>query len=217
MSDYARQRLAMIESQLRPNRIENPRLLAAMGELRRELFCPVPLRGVAYGDDDIDIGDGRRLIEPLALARMIQLAEPRASDVGLVIGCDTGYSAAVLSRLVATVFLLLPDGAEPAAIERLLGEIGSDNVVVQCGDAAAGIASQAPFDIILLAGSVTEPPGSLLKQLGDGGRLVAVVNNGRAGKLTLCRKFPDGIGTSTPFDARLPPLKALQARPAFQL
>src|SRR4051794_27442720 len=102
MTDYARQRLAMLENQLRPNRIDDPRVLSVMGELPRELFCPTSLRGVAYSDEDIDLGDGRRLIEPLALARMIQVATPQQADVALVIGCDTGYAAAVLSRLVAT-------------------------------------------------------------------------------------------------------------------
>jgi protein-L-isoaspartate(D-aspartate) O-methyltransferase len=217
MTDYTRQRQTMVENQLRPNRIDHPRLLEAMGSLPREQFCPPALRGVAYGDDDIDLGDGRRLIEPLALARLILVATPQPSDVALVIGCDTGYSAAVLSRIVTTVFHQLPDGVDPTPAERVLGDLGCDNVVVQNGNLAAGLPGQAPFDIILLAGSVPEVPKGLLDELADGGRLAAVVNTGRVGKLTLCRKFADGIGSSTPYDARIPPIPALQPPPQFTL
>jgi protein-L-isoaspartate(D-aspartate) O-methyltransferase len=216
LTDYARQRQAMVENQLRPNRVDHGPLLTAMGELPRELFCPPHLRGVAYGDDDVDLGNGRHLIEPLALARMIQSAVPRASDTALVIGCDTGYAAAVLSRLVANVSQLVPKGDE-APVATLLTGLGCNNVVVVGGDAAKGLPGQRPFDIILLAGSVAHVPRALLGQLREGGCLVCVVSHGRAGKLTLCRKFAGGIGTTTPFDASIPPYAALQAPPAFAL
>lgn len=215
MSDYAQARRNMVESQLRTNRIDEPRLLAAMGELPREAFCPAPLRGCAYGDDDIDLGDGRHLIEPLALAKLAQTAEPQPGDVALVIGCDTGYAAAVLSRLVATVFLLVPPRLDGAAIERLLAALGCDNVVLQAGEPRHGLAAQGPFDVILLGGAVPEVPQALLDQLGEGGRLVAVVGHGRIGKVTLCRKVGGAIGRLTPFDAAIPPLPELRAAPAF--
>jgi protein-L-isoaspartate(D-aspartate) O-methyltransferase len=199
----------MVENQLRPNRIEDPRLLDAMQEIPRELFCPAQLRGVAYTDDDIDLGGGRHLIEPLGLARLCQVVQPQPGDVGLVIGCDTGYAAAVLGRLVATVFLLAPNTEAARAAEGLFGEIGCDNVVLQVGQPAEGLPTQAPFDVIVVAGSVRAVPPSLLAQLGEGGRLAAVINDGRSGKLTLHRKIGDAIGRTVPFDARLPPLAGL--------
>lgn len=215
MTDFARLRAIMVENQLRPSRVDDPRVLAAMGDIPRELFCPAPLRGVAYGDDDIDLGDGRHLLEPLVQARLVQIASPQPSDVALVLGCHTGCTAAVLARLVSTVFLLAPtqDIVEP--IEQVLGEVDCDNVLVQVGPAAAGLAAQAPFDIILLAGSVEAIPVSLLDQLGPNGRLVAVVSSGRAGKLTLCRKVGNAIGRTTPFDAVIPPLAELRRPPEF--
>ncbi|MFO1068348.1 MAG: protein-L-isoaspartate O-methyltransferase [Geminicoccaceae bacterium] len=215
MTDYAKARWNMVENQLRPSRIEEPRLLEAMGEIPRDAFCPPQLRGVAYSDEDIDLGGGRHLIEPLALAKLVQAATPKPGDVALVLGCDTGYCAAVLAKLVATVFLLTPSRDNVAAIEGVLGEVGCDNVVLQTGDPAAGLASQAPFDIILLAGSVVAVPKALLDQLGDNGRLVAVVAPRRAGKATLFRKVGGSIGQVAVVDAAIPPLPELRPAPAF--
>lgn len=215
MTDFDKARWNMVENQLRPSRIEELRLLEAMGEIPREDFCPSHLRGVAYSDDDIDLGGGRHLIEPLALAKLIQAATPRPGDVALVLGCDTGYSAAVLARLVATVFLLTPDRETASSIEGVLGENGCDNVVLQTGPAAAGLASQAPFDVILLCGSTASVPTTLLDQLADNGRLVAVVAPRRAGKVTLFRKIGGSIGQLQVVDAAIPPLQELRPAPAF--
>jgi protein-L-isoaspartate(D-aspartate) O-methyltransferase len=215
MTDYAQARRNMVDNQLRTNRIEEPRLLAAMGEIPRELFCPPSLRGCAYGDEDIDLGDGRHLIEPLALAKLVQAAAPRPADVALVLGCDTGYGAAVLARLVDTVFLLVPPRLDGEAIERRLAEIECNNVVLQPGEPRHGLPAQAPFDVILLGGAVHEVPRALLDQLAEGGRLAAVVQEGRAGKVTLCRKVGGAVGRLTPFDAAIPPLPELQPEPAF--
>lgn len=213
--DYARARANMVDRQLRPNRIDDPRVLAAMGEVPRELFVPRGLRDVAYSDEDLDFGDGRRLIEPLALAKMLQAAAVRADDTALVIGCDTGYCAAVLSRLASTVFLLASSEAEAAAIDRLLTEVGCDNVVVRVGDPRKGLQELAPFDVILLAGAVVEEPRHLLDQLADGGRLVAVVMQGLAGKVTVWERIGDAVGSISPFDAAIPPLPALLPEPRF--
>ncbi len=215
MIDYAAARHTMVENQLRPSRVEEPRVLDAMGSIPRELFVPAGLRGVAYSDEDIALGNGRHLIEPLVLARMLQSATVGPEDVALVVGCDTGYTAAVLGRLAATVFLLLDDDTGNAAVDGLMSELGVENVVVQAGDPASGLASQAPFDVILLAGSVRAVPQNLLAQLGEGGRLVAVVRDTHAGKLTLCRKVRGAIGRVTPFDADIPEILALRPRPAF--
>src|SRR5919106_4719057 len=137
--DYARARLNMIDNQLRPNRIDDRTLLDAMLNVPRERFVPKGLAGVAYADEDLRLPDGRYLIEPLALARLIQSARVAGDDVVLVLGCVTGYAAAVLARLAATVILLVPDEASAAGIEPLLDELGAGNVVVVAGgDPTAG-------------------------------------------------------------------------------
>lgn len=214
--DYTRARLNMVENQLRPNRIEDPRLLAAMREVPRERFVPKALRGVAYADEDLLLPGGGHLVEPLALARMIQAARIKKDDVVLVVGCTTGYAAAIVARLAGTVFLLQQDPGKAAQIESLLDDLGVDNVVVAVSDdPAAGHPSQAPFDVILLAGSVERVPPALLDQIGEGGRLVAVVDHGPVGKGTVFTRLHGVVGRQIMFDARIPRLPGLRTTPEF--
>ncbi|MEZ5826418.1 MAG: protein-L-isoaspartate O-methyltransferase [Geminicoccaceae bacterium] len=222
--DFALARHNMIENQLRTNRIDEPRLVAALSAVPREIFLPKKLRGVAYVDEDIDLGGGRRLIEPLALAKLLKASAPAADEVALVVGCDTGYCAAVLARMVATVFHLADDGdaaggegANGGAVEQLMEEIGCDNVVVQSGRAAEGLPSQAPFGLIVIAGGVQSVPETLASQLEEGGRLACVVTSGRAGKVTVRRRIGEWSGDITPFDAWIPGLASLRPTPDFSL
>lgn len=214
--EYTRARVNMVENQLRPNRIDDPRLLGAMLEVPRERFVPKLLRGVAYADEDLMFPDGRFLIEPLALARLVHTAGVRPEDVVLVVGCSTGYAAAVLAKLAATVILLEPGEAIAGQIESSLDDLGVDNVVVAATrDPLAGAPSQAPFDVILLAGAVDAVPPSLLEQLGEGGRLVAVVDHGRIGKGTLFTRLHGVVGKKVVFDAQIPPLPGVVQPPEF--
>jgi protein-L-isoaspartate(D-aspartate) O-methyltransferase len=214
--DYSRARLTMVENQLRPNRIDDQRVLAAMREVPRERFAPKALRGVAYADEDLPLPGGGYLIEPLALARLIQAAAIGPQEVVLVLGDATGYVGAVLGRLAATVILLQPDRATAGQTEALLDELGVDNVVVaESDDPLAGHPSQAPFDVILLAGAVDSVPPALLEQIGEGGRLVAVLDDGPVGKGTLFTRLHGVIGRRTLFDAHIARLPRLVRTPEF--
>jgi protein-L-isoaspartate(D-aspartate) O-methyltransferase len=214
--DYARARLNMVENQLRPNRIDDPRLVSAMLEVPRERFVPKALAGVAHTDEDLRLPNGQYLIEPLALARLIQGAQVAPQEVVLVLGCATGYASAVLARLAATVILMVPDATAAARLEPLLDELGADNVVVTVGDdPSAGHPSQAPFDVILLTGSVDTVPPALLEQIGEGGRLVAVVAGERVGRGVVFTRLHGIIGRRTLFDARIPRLPGVPAPQTF--
>lgn len=217
MSDYEKARRNMVENQLRPSRIFDSRLLEAMGSLPRELFVPKPLRGVAYADEDIPLPGGGFLAEPLALAKLIQAAEIRPEDVVLVVGDLTGYAAAVVSRLAATVMLLVPPGTDPGQVERLLNELGCENVVLQPGEPAQGLADQGPFDVVLLVGAVDRVPPALLSQLGQHGRLVAVVEERHSGRVTVFQRVGEAFGRAMPFDASLPRLPGLPRVQTFEL
>ena len=215
-TEYARARHNMIENQLRPNRIDNRALLEAMQAVPRERFVPKVLAGVAYTDEDLRLPDGQYLIEPLAIARLIQNAQVGREDVVLVIGCSTGYTAAVTARLAATVILLMPDETAASKVEPLLDELGADNVVVVSGgDPTAGHPSQAPFDVILLTRSVPTVPSALLDQIGEGGRLVAVVDGGRVGRGVLFTRVHGVVGQRTLFDAQIPRLAGVTEEAAF--
>jgi protein-L-isoaspartate(D-aspartate) O-methyltransferase len=213
--EYARARLNMVQNQLRPNRVDDPKVLDAMAAVPRERFLPKALRGVAYADEDLPLPGNGWLIEPLVLARLIQAAEVRPTDVVLVVGCTTGYAGAVLARLAGTVLLVEPPAAA-AAVEALLDHLGVDNVVVVVSDdPAAGHPGQAPYDLILLVGSVPTVPPALLEQIGESGRIAAVIDDGRIGKATLFIKLHGVVGQREVGDAQTPPCPGLEPRPGF--
>ncbi len=216
MIDHAVARANMVENQLRPNRIDDARVLKAMGELPRELFVPEVLRDCAYSDEDLALGGGRHLIEPLALAKLLQTATPMRSDVALVVGDVTGYASALLSRLAGSVFGLLPPSEPVQPVEARLAVIGGDNVAFEQGPSQGGLPQHAPYDLILLVGSVPALPPALTEQLNENGRLVAVVAHGRSGRVTLVRKVHGAIGRVTPFDAQIHPLPGLDHDAAFR-
>ena len=216
MTDYARFRLNMVENQLRPNRVSDARVLEAMGEIAREVFVPKPLRGIAYADDDLPLQGDRFLIEPMVLGRLLQAAQVGPGDVLLVLGGGSGYCAAVAARLAATVFLLEPDADEARRIERTMDELGIDNVVVVASDTPAqGHPAEAPYDVILLAGRVPEVPPALQDQLGENGRLVALVEAGRIGQGVLVTRLGASLGRRVLFDASTPALPGFRRREAF--
>ncbi len=214
--DHVQARTAMVESQLRTNRIDDPTVLSAMSSIPRERFLPKALHGIAYADEDLPLADGQFLIEPLALARLLQAAAIKPDDVVLVVGCGTGYVAAVTAKIGATVISVLTDEGMVDRIQPVFDQLEADNVVTSiAADPTAGDPSQAPFDVIIIVGAVAAVPGTLIEQLGDDGRLVAVVGAGHAGKGMLATKV-NGVVVDRVFsDARIPPLPGLDVTPGF--
>lgn len=198
----------MVENQLRTNRISDPGVLAAMGGVPRELFLPKSLHGVAYTDEDLLLPGGKFMIEPLVFARMLQAAEIGRDDVVLVVGCDTGYVAAVASKLAATIILMQPNDEIAARIQPVLDQVEADNVVTSVeADPAKGDPDQAPFDVIMVIGALAAVPATLIEQLNDDGRLVAVEGQGRVGKGVLVTKIHGSAAKRELFDAHVPDFK----------
>lgn len=210
MMNYADARRHMVDGQIRTNDVTDRRLVAALGEIPREVFVPKPLRGMAYIDGDIDLGAGRFLMEPLAFAIMVQAAAIDSGDVVLDLGCATGYSAAVLSRLASTVVAVESDRDLAARAGALLGELGFDNVAVGAGALADGDAPHSPYQVIVLEGAVERIPDSLLNQLAEGGRLVAVVRDGPVSAATVVTR------TNGTFSARKVREISVRVLPGFE-
>lgn len=175
MIDFEAWRRNMVSNQLRPNKVTDERVLEAMGAVPRELFVSEDLRGVAYVDEDIPLGQGRVLMEPMVLARLLQAAEVGPDDVVLDIGCGTGYTAAVCAKIAATVVAIESEPRFAGDASQTLSDLGADNVVVVEAPPAEGYPAQAPYDVILFSGAVPEIPEKILAQLAEGGRLCAVV------------------------------------------
>ena len=202
MFDFAQARQNMVDGQLRPNRVTNPALLEAARDLPRERFLPAELQHVAYIDDDIPLPNGRALLEPLVICRMIQATDPKPTDVALDIGCGSGYTTALLSRLTSTVFGI---DSDPALVQQAtinLAALSADNVVIAARPMAEGWPEHKPYDVIVIGGAVEFIPDALLEQLADGGRLVAVVSEGRrVGSARLYQKIGATVSSRPLFDA----------------
>jgi protein-L-isoaspartate(D-aspartate) O-methyltransferase len=163
MTDYAVARLAMVNSQIRPSDVTDHRIQDAMGEIPRELFVPKSMLAKAYADTEVELSDGRTMLRPVHLAKLIQAADIRSSDVVLDMAFGRGYSTAVLARLAETVVGLEQDGAGFAAkAGERLAEIGANNAVVVEGDLKTGVPGQGPFDVIFVNGAVAKSPVSLV-------------------------------------------------------
>ncbi len=215
MFDQARKN--MVEGQVRPNGVTLPALLDILRAVPRERFVPQHLQSVAYVDEDIPLGNGRYLPEPMVLARLAQAARIQSSDVVLDIGCGTGYSAAVLGGLAATVVGLEQARDMAWEAEKLLLDLGVVNaVVVHQQNLQEGYAQQGPFNVILINGSVPAVPEKIKAQLADGGRLVTVLSKeGHLGTAVLITRRGDTFETHPLFDASTPTLAGFEAQPHF--
>jgi protein-L-isoaspartate(D-aspartate) O-methyltransferase len=216
MPDYAAARLNMVESQVRPNKVTDPRLLDALLDVPRELFVPDRLQGVAYVDEDVPLGRGRYLMEPMVFARLAQTAAVKPTDTVLEVGGATGYGAAVLARLAARVVALEGDADLARTADTNLRRLGVSNAKVVAEPPVSGYPAGAPYDVVLFAGAVERLPPGITDQLAEGGRLVAVIAPpGEPGRATLVTRIGGALSRRVVFDAGTPVLPGLQLEPGF--
>jgi protein-L-isoaspartate(D-aspartate) O-methyltransferase len=214
MIDFAKARRTMVDSQLRPTDVSDREVLEAFLAVPRERFVAADLASVAYLDRDLAVDAKRALLKPMVLARMIQAAEIKPSDRALDVACGTGYSSAILGRLAAAVTALDDDAERTRRCAEVLAQVGGGKVSAVCGSLEAGWPGAA-YDVILVNGACETEPQPLIRQLAEGGRLVAVIGTGPDGKATLFRKDRGEIGSRTVFDAAAPALPAFARAPAF--
>lgn len=215
--DYSRARLNMVEGQIRTNRVTDQRLLDGMSEVPRERFVPPHLQSLAYTDEDLDIGAGRFLCEPMVLARMVESAAVTRSDTVLVVGCATGYSCAVIARLAGMVIGIEEHAQMVEAAGAALTDLQVDNAAVVQKTLTHGYPQQGPYHAILLEGAVTAVPENILGQLEEGGRLITVIRpDPRAtGVATLFLRRGSVFAKRALFDANIPYLPGFMPVPQF--
>lgn len=216
MTDFATARRNMIEGQLRPNGVTDARVLRAFSDTPRELFVPASKRPVAYIDEDIEVGHGRILMEPMVFARMLVHAEVKPSDIVLDIGCGAGYSTAVLARLANTVVAVEEVEELAAQANDTMTELAIGNAAVIRGPLAEGCPSQAPFDVIVINGAVPEIPQGVVDQLAEGGRLVAARREGTVTRLVEGVKVGGTVALRSFADMDVAPLPGFAAPAGFQ-
>lgn len=214
--DFAAARQNMVDGQIRPNRVTDPRVLAAMRTLPRERFLPPELSAFAYVDEDVRLPGGRALTEPLVIARLVQALALREGERALVIGAGTGYGAALCADCDTQVTALEEDPAL-LAIARAALPATSPSVHIVEGPLAAGRPG-ASWDAILIEGTIPDVPEALVDQLALNGRLATVLAApGECGRATLLRRVGGGVSRVPLFDAATPPLPAFAAAPVFAL
>jgi protein-L-isoaspartate(D-aspartate) O-methyltransferase len=221
MIDSKQQRINMVESQVRPSDVTDRRIIRAMLEIPREMFVPSELGALAYMDAGVAVtprADGqapRMLLAPRTFAKLVQLADIDARDNVLDVGCATGYSTAVLARLARSVAAVEADAALAARASENLRRLQIDNAVVVHGALEAGAPPHGPFDAILLEGAVAKVPESLLAQLEEGGRLVAILADGVLGRAQVWRRTGNTFDARPAFDAGAEILPGMARKPEF--
>src|SRR5205085_1489176 len=172
MSEFSTARQKMVDGQVRPSDVTDIRIIEAMLDVPREAFVPEDRRALAYLDRDLDVGEAggakRFLIKPVVIARMLQAAEIGENDNVLVVGCASGYAAAVAAKLARKVTATESDPALAATAANVLARLGFANVTVRTAAAAEGDDTGAPYDAIVLAGATEIIPERLYRQLKEG-------------------------------------------------
>lgn len=211
MTDFAAARINMVENQVRCNAVTDFGVIDAMAEVAREDFAPASTRSVAYMDQDLNVGQGRYLMQPRAFAKLCQAAAIAGSDVILDVGCATGYSAAVLARLGAKVVALEENAELAEAAKAKLNGIAT----VVTGPLAKGAADQGPYDVIFVNGAIPAKPDALCDQLAEGGRLVAILGNSAVGQATVFVRANETVTSRVVFDSPAQPLPGFEVAKSF--
>jgi protein-L-isoaspartate(D-aspartate) O-methyltransferase len=220
MLDFAQARRTMVDSQLRTFDVTDRAVLAAMAAVPREHFMPAGREEFAYSDLNLPVSDShagggaRFMLAPMVLARLIQALGIEPGDRVLDVGAGLGYTSAVLARLGAEPLALESDAALAEAARARLATEG-ESVEVRQGQLDRGCPEDGPFDAILINGALAQRPDTLLRQLGEGGRLACLTTGDRAGKAVIYLRTGDTFGLRTLFDAPGPELREFRPVPGF--
>jgi len=217
MTDFSKRRAIMVDTQVRPNDVTSFAIIDAFLSVQRELFVPQSKREAAYAGENIDLGQGRVVLEPRTIAKMLEAADIAPGDVVLDVATGFGYVAALAGRLAEAVIALEEDETFVSEAEGALAEAGSDNVVVIGGTHAEGAAKHGPYDVILIQGAVEDVPTELTDQLREGGRIVAVFSEAALGVVRVGLQVDGRVSWRYSFNAGAPVLKGFEKAAAFAL
>jgi len=175
MTDYAVARQRMMAEQLLRRGIQDQRVLQAMRKVHRHLFVEEALRGRAYGDYPLPIGEKQTISQPFMVALMTEALELKDHERVLEVGTGSGYQTAILAELAGKVYSIERIRALAMRAIRRIESLGYYNVLIQVGDGSVGWKEMAPFDAILVTAGTPQVPIRLVEQLGEDGRLVVPV------------------------------------------
>jgi protein-L-isoaspartate(D-aspartate) O-methyltransferase len=216
MPDFEARREAMVDTQVRPSDVTRLPIMEALLAVPREEFVPVNLREAAYIGENLPLGPGRTILEPRTFAKMLEAVDLGPGDLVLDLGCGLGYSAAVMARMADAVAAVEEiDGMASEALATL-AEQGVDNVVVETAPLTDGAPQHGPYDAIVIEGAVEQIPGTILDQLKEGGRIVALFAEGKLGVARIGYKIEGAVSWRFLFNASAPVLPGFARAPEFE-
>ncbi len=217
MTDFARRRTVMVDTQVRPSDVTKFPIIDALLSVPREAFVPEGLREAAYIGENLPVGPNRVILEPRTFAKMLDALDLQPTDLALVVGCATGYSAAVLARLAEAVVAVEDDEDMARDATGSLAEEGADNAAVVAGPLNEGAAQHGPYDVILIEGAVQTVSDALMAQLKDGGRIAALFVDGALGAVRIGYKLNGSVSWRFAFNAGAPVLPGFEQQAQFAL
>ncbi len=217
MTDYAKRRTMMVDTQVRPSDVTKFPIIDAMLSIPREYYVPDSMIEAAYVGENLEIGGGRVIIDPRTLAKLLDALDVRPDHVALDLGCGLGYSTAILSRLCDFVVAVEDDETRAEEAQNILSGQGVDNAAVMTGPLPEGAQKSGPYDIIIIQGAVEEVPAAIIDQLREGGRIGCIFGEGALGVVRVGHKIDGNVNWRFSFNAGAPLLAGFEKTVAFAL
>lgn len=217
MTDFAARRRMMVDTQIRPSDVTRFPVIDAFLRIPREAFVPEGRQEAAYVEENLPLGQGRVMLEPRTLAKLVDALALGPEDLVLDVGSGLGYSAAILSRLAGTVVALEEDEDMAREAEAALSQRGLDNAAVVTGPLSGGAPKHGPYDAILIQGGIESLPDAIADQLAEDGRIGTVFMDGALGEARIGRKHGGRIAWRLAFNAAAPVLGGFETARAFTL
>lgn len=207
----------MVDTQVRPSDVTKFPVIDAMLSVSKENYVPAALREAAYVGENIDLGDGRIVLEPRTFAKMLDVLNIQPDELLLDLGCGLGYSSAIIAHLAEAVVSVESDSDFAAEAQEILVANGVDNVAVIAGPLAQGAVKHGPYDAMTIQGGVEEIPEALIAQIKDGGRVAAIFLEGALGVCRIGYKSDGEMTWRFAFNAGAPLLQGFEKEMAFEL
>ncbi|MBY5931964.1 protein-L-isoaspartate O-methyltransferase [Tateyamaria omphalii] len=217
MPDFSIRRTMMVDTQIRPSDVTKFPIIDAMLSVQREDFVPSAQREMAYMGENLDLGEGRVILEPRTLAKMLDALDIASDELVLDVGAAFGYSAAVIAHMAQAVVALEDNETMASEAQDALMAAGIDNVITHVESLKDGAAEHGPYDVIVVEGGVTHVPDALISQLKDGGRIACLFMDGALGEVRIGYKIDGAVSWRRAFNAGAPVLPGFEKHDAFTL
>ncbi|MCP4818705.1 MAG: protein-L-isoaspartate O-methyltransferase [Shimia sp.] len=217
MTNYTALRTTMVDTQIRPSDVTKYTVIEAMLSVPREAYVPSAKREAAYVGEHVELDNGRVVIDPRVLAKVLDELDIQSDELVLDVGAGLGYSSAVMARMAEAVIALEDDESRAEDAQTTLSEQGVDNAIVHVAPLTEGAAEHGPYDVVVMQGGVEQLPAAILDQIKDGGRIAALFVEGALGVVRIGYKIDGELNWRFAFNAGAPVLPGFEKGRAFEL